>query len=436
MRKIKCKKRGAERKRVEEKSKKNLSIKAEYFKKPLKKFWLLNTDITPLVCPYSPTLPERRYVYKPNNQIKGNRPVSIGYELSTIGLSCREPVYGISKPSWNPPMSMQLVPYGMNKNSFTARQVNELLNNKNLPIYGSLTVNALDSNYSSPEYISGTNGQDNLINIIRLASNRNVWKQLSREEIESNRNENKDNRGANRIYGAVFNLGKVDQGGSRESNEQFKFGIKLAKGKKALVEVDIWEDMLLRSKRGHNMKDKPFRLVRIQLLDAETGEPIFKKKMWLGVWGKRRKEITGEEVYWAYRNRYDIEHFFRFGKQKLLLDKFQTPDEEHLQNWMEIVSLSYWLLFVGREEATHTCRKWQKYDKNYKNRVAYNINPTPSQVQLQMARIILGFEQRAFLPKVKIKGKGRAQGALFEKRKQYPVLKKPKMKKKALKKTG
>ena len=184
------------------------------------------------------------------------------------------------------------------------------------------------------------------------------------------------------------------------------------------------------------MKDKPFRLVRIQLLDAETGEPIFKKKMWLGVWGKRRKEITGEEVYWAYRNRYDIEHFFRFGKQKLLLDKFQTPDEEHLQNWMEIVSLSYWLLFVGREEATHTCRKWQKYDKNYKNRVAYNINPTPSQVQLQMARIILGFEQRAFLPKVKIKGKGRAQGALFEKRKQYPVLKKPKMKKKALKKTG
>lgn len=413
-----------------------MSIKQDYFKKPFKKFWLLNTDITPLPCPYSVSLPERRYVYKSNNQIKGNRPVAVGYKLSTVGLSCREPNYGISKPSWNPPLSMRLVPYGLNKNSFTAKQVNDLLNNKDLPINGALTVNTLNSHYSSPEYISATHDQDNLINIIRLASNRNVWKQLTREEIQAKRNKNKDNRGANSVYGAGFNLGKVAEWGVNERNEQLKFGIKLRKGKKAIVQVDIWEEMLLRSKRGHNMKDKPFRLVRIQLLDAETGAPIFKKSMWLGVWGKRRKEITGEEIYWAYRNRYDIEHFFRFGKQRLLLDKFQTPDEEHLQNWMEIVSLSYWLLFVGKEEATHSCRKWQQYDKNHKKRIIHNINPTPSQVQLQMAGIILSFEQTDFLPKVKIKGKGRQEGAKFEKRKQYPVLKKPKKKKKALKKTG
>lgn len=86
------------------------------------------------------------------------------------------------------------------------------------------------------------------------------------------------------------------------------------------------------------MKDKPFDLISIELLDAATALPIFKKKMWLGVWGVRRKELTGEEIYTAYRNWYDIEHFFRFGKQKLLLDKYQTPDEEHLQNWMEVVS--------------------------------------------------------------------------------------------------
>lgn len=65
------------------------------------------------------------------------------------------------------------------------------------------------------------------------------------------------------------------------------------------------------------MKDKPFRLVQVQLLDPKTAEPIFKKSMWLGVWGKRRKEITGEEIYWAYRNRYDIEHFFKLIFYKL-----------------------------------------------------------------------------------------------------------------------
>ncbi|MFT6021645.1 MAG: hypothetical protein ACI9CQ_004455 [Saprospiraceae bacterium] len=73
---------------------------------------------------------------------------------------------------------MRLLLYSKNKNSFTARQVNELLDDKELPIHNSLTVNTLDSNYSSPEYITSTHHQNNLVNIIRLPSNRNVWKQL------------------------------------------------------------------------------------------------------------------------------------------------------------------------------------------------------------------------------------------------------------------
>ena len=411
-----------------------MSLKKDKFEKPFENFWLLNTDITPLFCPHSPTLPQRRYVYQPNNQVKGNRPVEVGYELSTVGLSCRQPFYGISEPSWNPPLSMRLLPYGENKNSFTARQVNELLDNKALPIHKSLTVNTLDSNYSSPEYIASTHHQDDLVNIIRLPSNRNVWKQLTRQEVEDRRKSNQDNRGADSVYGEQFKLNKVEQWGKTQLDEQIRFGTKLANGKKVIVQVDIWEDMMLRSKRGHSMKDKPFRLICIQLLNPKTGLPIFKKKMWLGVWGKRRKEITGEEIYWAYRNRYDIEHFFRFGKQKLLLDKYQTPDEEHLQNWMEIVSLAYWLLFVGKEEAKHDCRKWQQYDKHHKNRIKHNLNVTPSQVQLQMTGIILGFEQTDFLPKVQIKGKGRQKGHQQPKRERFPVLKKSKKRKKRIKK--
>ena len=407
-----------------------MSIKKDKFEKPFDKFWLLNTDITPLFRPHSPTLPERRMVYKPNNQVKGNRPVEVGYELSTVGLSCRQPYYTCSEPSWNPPLSMRLVPWGANKNSFTAIQVNDLLDNKELPIHKNLTVNALDSNYSSPEYISATHHQEDLVNIIRLPSNRNVWKQLKKEEIESRRKENTDNRGANSVYGACYKLGEVDQWGENQLAARIRFGTKLANGKKIIVEVEIWEDMMIRSKRGYGMKDKPFRLIRIQLLDAQTNTPLFKKKMWLGVWGKRRKEINGEEIYWAYRNRYDIEHFFRFGKQKLLLDKYQSPDEEHLQNWLEMVNLSYWLLFVGKEEAKHDCRKWQQYDKNHKKRIQHSLNVTPSQVQLQMAGIILGFEQAPFLPKVKIKGKGRQKGQTMIKRERFPVLKKQKKKKK------
>jgi hypothetical protein len=47
-----------------------LAIKKPYFPKPFKNFWLLNTDSSPLIRAYSPTLPERRYVYKANKKGK------------------------------------------------------------------------------------------------------------------------------------------------------------------------------------------------------------------------------------------------------------------------------------------------------------------------------------------------------------------------------
>lgn len=404
-----------------------------YFSKPFEDFYLLNTDISSLYRPHSPSLPQRRHVYKANNQVKGNRSVEIGYELSTVGLSTRRPLYGISEPGWNPPLSMRLVPYGVNKNSFTATQVNDLLENEDLPFHNSLTVNALDSSYCSPEYVVGTYRQDNLVNIIRSSSNRNVWKQLTAQEVKDRRLKNKDNRGANSVYGQEYKLKEVSDW-NLAADVETSFGVKLANGRICMVEMEVWENMMVRSQRGYSMKDKPFRLVRIRLLDGKTGEPLYKRCMWLRVWGKRRMELNAEQIYWSYRNRYDIEHFFRFGKQRLLLDKYQTPDEDHLQNWMEVVNLAYWLLFVGKQEAKHDCLKWQQYDKNYKNRVKHNIKVTPSQVQLQMTRIILGFEQTPFLPKVQIKGKGRQLGQTQPKREKYPVLRKKKKRKKQKKK--
>lgn len=406
--------------------KKILSVKKGLFPKPFERFWLLNTDSSPIFRPHSPTLPQRRHVHKPNNQIAGNKPVEVGYELSCVGLSGRRPLHGAGEPPWNPPLSMRLIPCGENRNSFTARQVSDLLDNRELPFHKELTVNALDSNYSSPEYIADTSPHASLVNVIRLASNRNVWRALGPEEQSRRRAGNGDKRGATAVYGEeAYKLSESGQWGLPCDREE-RFGVKLASGKCCEAVVSIWEDMLLRSKRGKKMKDKPFRLVRVSLLDAETGQPLFKRELWLGGWGERRKELSGEEIYWCYRNRYDIEHFFRYGKQKLLLDKFQTPDEGHLQNWLEVVSLAYWLLWSAAGQAGQNSRKWQKYDKNLKKRQKFNLKPSPSQVQQQMAGIILGFEQDPFLPKLQIKGKGRQPGQTFEKRQHHQVLKKQK----------
>lgn len=400
-----------------------MHLKKDYLAGIKEDFWLLNTDTSPLFRPYSPTLPQRRYVYKPNNQVKGNKPVDVGYELSCVGLSARRSMYGKSEGAWNLPLSMRLIPYDSNKNSFAANQVNNLLDDKELPFGSSLTVNALDSNYASPEYIGNTYGQANLVNVIRLASNRKVWKQLDAEEQEQRRTNNPDRRGATAIYGRQYKLNQFEDW-NLPDDEVSEFGIKLGNGKAYVVRVVCWNNMLVRTKRGLNMKDKPFRLIRIELLDPQTQQAIFKRPMWLSAWGKRAHELSLESIFWAYRHRFDMEHFFRFGKQKLLLDKYQTPDEEHLDSWLDIVNLAYWLLWAAHQEAQPICPKWQSYDPKLKQQYEFGLKPTPSQVQRQMEGIILSFDQQPFLPKLQIKGQGREPGKEMEKRPRYPIRKK------------
>jgi hypothetical protein len=251
-----------------------------------------------------------------------------------------------------------------------------------------------------------------------------VWLALSDEESLANRASNADNRGAAKVYGDKFKLSEILTW-PLPADEQLSFGIRLKNGKACLVQAKLWEDMLIRTKRGKNMKDKPFRLCSIQLLDAQTKQPLYKRPLLLGIWGKRRKELSLEQVFWAYRGRFDIEHFFRFGKQKLLLDSFQTPDEAHQEAWLKVVQMAYWMLWLAREQAEPKSKKWQQYA--YKNTSAYLSKvPSPSQVQQQMGTIILGFDQEPFKPKVRIKGKGRKSGQTQKKRPRYPVKKKTK----------
>ena len=58
--------------------------------------------------------------------------------------------------------------------------------------------------------------------------------------------------------------------------------------------------------------------------------------MWLIVLGQGRTEVTSVESYWAYQQRFDLEHMLRFGKQRLLMSAFQTSEAEHEQNWIQL----------------------------------------------------------------------------------------------------
>ncbi len=63
--------------------------------------------------------------------------------------------------------------------------------------------------------------------------------------------------------------------------------------------------------------------------------------------GKKKREVTSLEAYECYRCRFDIEHFFRFVKQKLLFTSYL----DHQISWWWICFMGYWLLYHARDIA-------------------------------------------------------------------------------------
>ena len=76
--------------------------------------------------------------------------------------------------------------------------------------------------------------------------------------------------------------------------------------------------------------------------------------------GERRQELTLEQIYQAYGSRFDLEHFFRFGKQKLLLVDFQTPEVEREENWWQLAHIAYAQLWMARHVAHALPRPWER----------------------------------------------------------------------------
>lgn len=177
----------------------------------------------------------------------------------------------------------------------------------------------------------------------------------------------KRGRGAPRSYGERFDL--RDRKTWHPPDDQFETTYTSKRGRVYTLKMQGWHNMLMTGKRAYPMRDKPFTLMRVVWYD-EHDQPIHKKPLWLLIFGKRRPELSLEQANAAYRQRYDQEHFFRFGKQRLLLATFQTPDDTHAENWWQLVMRAYLLLFLARQLAEQLPRPWERYLPQSKNGIA------------------------------------------------------------------
>jgi len=298
-----------------------------------------------------------------------------------------------------------------------------------------LIINLLDSKYGNAQYICPTYETDNLLSIIRLRRSMKVWTMASASERKIYNEKlylipQSDVKvyQKHRVTGLPY---EVERSSIFEDNidEQQTFDAQLKNGRPVKVELTRFNNILLRGKGGMQMNDKPFDVVSVRVFCAKKGTLVFRKEMYLALTGKRKDSLTLRQVYELYLHRYDIEPYFRFAKQNMLLQNYQTPDVQHFDNFLLVQQLAAVLLHVASYEADYKPKKWQQYTKVNKN-VTPEKRLTVCQTKQAVQKLLLTFDHSPFLPGLPRVGRPRQKGETQIKRPSKPYVKKTKSTKK------
>lgn len=374
--------------------------------KPIKRtFWLTGIDATSALRPYANTLLDRGIVYRPN-PAPGNNPIDVGHSYSLLALL---PEREADSTPWVVPLICQRVATHQRANEVAASQMKALLDDYSLPFGTELTVNTADSSYGKALYLSPVGAYRQHVEIVRVASNRKFYRVPAPQDSAIR------SRGHPAWFGAPFDL--KDKTTWRAPDEEQAVPWHSRTNRSGSVHLQRWNDLLMRGKRNAPMQERPFDLIRSQVIDT-SGQPVFARPLWILVLGKQRRQISTAEGYEAYRQRYDLEHFFRFGKNKLLLDHYQTPCVEHEENWWELVCLAYTQLWLAAPLTQTVLHPWERYVPELSQRSI----PSPTQVQRDFGRIIRQLGTPAKAPKPRGIPPGRLAGDSPGRRSRQPVM--------------
>ena len=288
-----------------------------------------------------------------------------------------------------------------------------LLRDEKLPFGAELTVEVGDASYSKPAYLYAHSQFPNLVTAARVRGNRTFYHQYA-PTAEGRAN---PDPGHPTWYAERFSLS--DRQTWTEPAETHTLWETSRRGKRYRVEIQAWHNLLMTAKNEPKrlpMHAHPFTLVRI-VRYAEEGNELFKHPLWLLVTGERRHELTLEQIHQGYASRFDLEHFFRFGKQKLNLADFQTPEVEREENWWQLAHIAYAQLWMARHVADALPRPWERNLPAMKQRLM-----SPTLVQRDFARIIRQLGTPAQPPKPRGVSPGRPTGMTLPKRPRRKVV--------------
>ena len=339
--------------------------------------------------------------YAPN-PVLSNKPIAYGHQYAALVYFPEKA--SVSSPPWVVPLEMRRVKSEEKATDVHAQQITALMTTDAFADANRFCVCVVDSTLGAVTFLGQVVSHQNLVTIARTRKNRVFYRRPKKR---------KNKRGHPIWYGDLKDAATWAVPDAVDSIETVT-----KRGRKLTIELQGWDNLLMRGTRDYPMHKSPFTLIRIVVTD-ENGQPVFKRPMWLTVIGESRDHLSLTEVWHAYRQGYDVEHFFRCGKQRLLTSAYQTPDVEHEQNWWQITQLAYLQLFVARDLAVALPRPWERYLPAFSAQEA-----SPSMVVRDFLRITI--EPKPAFPKGRGKSPGRAKGDTPLPRERHKVIKKGK----------
>jgi len=309
---------------------------------------------------------------------------------------------------WSIPVSGKRVSSTQSSHNVGSNQVKAALNHASFPWYKQLCVLVVDSGYSQKQFLHEQVQHQHLVTVARARTNRVFYQFPPPPQVIPQ-------RGHPKWYGERFDL--KNQTSWHPPNGITRTTLTTHRGRQLTVTVKSWHQMLMRGTKKYPMHLHPFTLLQIQITDAEN--KLIHQPMWLIAMGQRREELSPLEIWQAYRQRFDLEHFFRFSKQHLLMRTFQTPDVEHEENWIQLTLLAYVQLWASRELAVHLPHSWERYLHH-----SHPTKITPTTVQRDFTRIVAQVGTPATASKRRGQSSGRAVGESQAPRPRQPVIKK------------
>ena len=305
--------------REEERSKARVGIQRFLFESAIegdKGVHSFAIDITGNTKKHSHKSEDRGYIH--SGSIGG---MSIGHNYSVIAKK--------ENKGWMLPVAIDRVPHSENKFDFSVAQAESVLDK--VP-EDDTSILVGDSAYSCNKFIHNLSKRENVVVITRMRANKAIYKKYE---------DKKEGSGRKRKYGKKYLLNKPDSLPDPDYVEEFKKTTK--KGLLLKIRLSLFKGYICRGSKDYTMSDTPINFIRAEVFN-ENGEKKYDRDLWIGVAGKARDKVTTMDGFKEYADRFDLEHFFKFSKSKLLMDKMQSSDPKKDEDFMLMTGVAYHVL--------------------------------------------------------------------------------------------